>query len=292
MLWQPCSAQSAVNYAYSFGGWSNPGCGKQQSRTESESCGAASGCTCSNKRSVMTETRAGPCCAVNYAYSFGGWSNPGCGKQQSRTESESCGAASGCTCSNKRSVKTETRAGCTTSSSTTTTTTGVSSSATTPIVTTNSATPPDASTVTTIAAKPTAPGAAAQLPPPVLSPSLGAATTVVYSTAVETGDVIYVADGNGNPSTATGSSSSSSNAQTHYEGNYGGDEAHYEGSGAGAGGGSSHTNSDYAEVDEAPNDGQGGEYDEVQSSYAGLEGMQQMYASSQTGGSTVAAGSA
>jgi len=80
--------------------------------------------------------------------------------------------------------------------------------------------------------------------------------------------------------------------EAHYEGNYGGDEVHYEGSGAGAGGGSSHTNSDYAEVDEAPNDGQGGEYDEVQSSYAGLEGMQQMYASSQTGGSTVAAGSA
>eukprot|EP00729_Bicosta_minor_P001809 gene1809-8142_t len=51
--------------------------------------------------------------------------------------------------------------------------------------------------------------AAAQLPPPVLSPSPGAATTVVYSTAVETGDVIYVADGNGDPSTANGSSSSS-----------------------------------------------------------------------------------
>lgn len=51
--------------------------------------------------------------------------------------------------------------------------------------------------------------AAAQLPPPVLSPSPGAATTVVYSTAVETGDFIYVADGNGDPSTANGSSSSS-----------------------------------------------------------------------------------
>lgn len=75
-------------------------------------------------------------------------------------------------------------------------------------------------------------------------------------------------------------------------GNYGGDEAHYEGSGAGAGGKSSHTSPDYAEVDEAPNDGRGGETDEVQSSYSGLEGMQQMYASSQNDGSTVAAGSA
>eukprot|EP00729_Bicosta_minor_P012466 gene12466-11776_t len=58
--------------------------------------------------------------------------------------------------------------------------------------------------------------AAAQFPP-VLPPSLGAATTAVYSTAIETGDVIYVADGNGDPSTATTTTTTSSrrsNAQS------------------------------------------------------------------------------
>ena len=53
------------------------------------------------------------------------------------------------------------------------------------------------------------------MPPPVLTPSPGASTTVVYSTAVETGDVIYVADGNGDPSTATGSSSIAQSSTQH-----------------------------------------------------------------------------
>ena len=51
-----------LNYAYTFGNWSNSGCGKEQSRVESESCSAASGCTCSKQRSVATETKAGANC--------------------------------------------------------------------------------------------------------------------------------------------------------------------------------------------------------------------------------------
>ena len=104
----PCCG---VDYAYTWVGWSDNGCGKEQSRVESESCSAASGCTCSNQRSGATERRAGPCCAAYYSYSFGGWGDNGCGKEQSRVESESCSAASGCTCSNQRSVATETQAG-------------------------------------------------------------------------------------------------------------------------------------------------------------------------------------
>eukprot|EP00729_Bicosta_minor_P026561 gene26561-22450_t len=120
---------------------------------------------------------------------------------------DACGTCggSGCTTSSSTTTTARTATIATTSSSTTTATTGVNS--TTATLTTDITTVPDAATIP--AAKPTAPGAAAQLPPPMLSPSPGAATTVVYSTAVETGDVIYVADGNGDPSTANGSSSSS-----------------------------------------------------------------------------------
>lgn len=102
---------SPLGYEYTFGDWKDNGCGNEMTRTESESCAAASGCMCSNKRDVKTKTRAGPCCAVDYAYTFGDWSDDGCSKEQSRVEVESCSAASNCTCSNKRNVKTETRAG-------------------------------------------------------------------------------------------------------------------------------------------------------------------------------------
>ena len=44
-----------------------------------------------------------PCPPVAYTYAFvGGWSDPGCGQQQSRTETEACGAATGCSYSHSR----------------------------------------------------------------------------------------------------------------------------------------------------------------------------------------------
>jgi hypothetical protein len=106
-----CEPCAPTVFTYTPGEWSTLSCGKEQSRTETESCGAAAGCSCSNQRAATTETRAGPCCTVDYAYSTAEWSNPGCGKEQSRTETESCDAAAGCSCSNQRAATTETRAG-------------------------------------------------------------------------------------------------------------------------------------------------------------------------------------
>jgi hypothetical protein len=99
----------AVNYEYTFGDWSDPGCGMEQFRTEAETCGAAAGCSCSGRRTTETENRAGSCCTVNYGYTFGGWST-NCGTQ-TRSEQESCAAAPGCSCSGRRTAKTEYAAG-------------------------------------------------------------------------------------------------------------------------------------------------------------------------------------
>merc|ERR1712166_1702980 len=75
-----------------------------------ESCGAASGCACSNQRAVETQTQAGPACgpvctAVDFVYTYPAFSSD-CGTQ-TRTEVESCAAAAGCACSNQRAVNSQ-----------------------------------------------------------------------------------------------------------------------------------------------------------------------------------------
>ena len=84
----PCCEE--IEYVYTFSAWSEE-CGDDQTRYETESCAAVDGCSCSKRRERKTESRAGPCCAVDHAYAFGGWSDD-CGGDQTRMEVRTCAA--------------------------------------------------------------------------------------------------------------------------------------------------------------------------------------------------------
>jgi hypothetical protein len=102
-------ACSSTAYAYHWGGWSS-NCGGTQSRREIESCRAGTNCGCTGRRSVRKGERAGPCCAVNYAYTWSSWSGS-CEATISRSEIESCSAASGCSCQNRRATQSQSQYG-------------------------------------------------------------------------------------------------------------------------------------------------------------------------------------
>jgi hypothetical protein len=83
---KPGKLHPVEKYHYDWGEWKYHGCGKEATRTETETCRGGCSCELSSKRSLKTETRPGNV----FTYHFGEWSDHGCGKESSRTETESC----------------------------------------------------------------------------------------------------------------------------------------------------------------------------------------------------------